>query len=86
VDEVQRLLRAEPRMPAVRVRELIVDLGYDGSQTIVNDYLRELRPLYLPRPRTYQRTSYRPGALCQFDTEPEVELRPLTHYDALIRA
>ena len=67
VDEIQRLLRAEPRMPAVRVRELIVEQGYDGSQTIVNDYLRELRPLYLPRPRTFQRTSYRPGALCQFD-------------------
>jgi transposase len=75
VDEVQRSLRAEPRMPAVRVRELIVDLGYDGSQTIVNDYLRELRPLYLPRPRSFQRTSYRPGALCQFDVwEPSSEV------------
>lgn len=26
-----------------------------------------MRPLFLPRPRTFQRTSYRPGALCQFD-------------------
>ena len=66
-DEIQRLLRAEPRMPGVRVRELIVELGYEGSQSILDDYLRELRPLYLPRPRTYQRTSYRPGSLCQFD-------------------
>ncbi len=32
-----------------------------------SDYLREVRRLFLPRPRTFQRTSYRPGALCQFD-------------------
>ena len=25
--------------------------------------VRELRPLFLPRPRSFQRTSYRPGAL-----------------------
>jgi len=26
-----------------------------------------VRPLFLTRPRTFQRTAYRPGALCQFD-------------------
>ena len=66
-------------MPAVRVRKLLVEPGYDGGQTILNDYLRELRPLYLPRPRTFQRTSYRPGALCQFDLwEPSSEV-PVGH-------
>jgi transposase len=65
-DEIHRLLRDDPRLPAVRVRELIVPLGFDGAQTIVNKYLREVRPLFLPA-RTYQRTVYRPGEICQFD-------------------
>ncbi len=64
--EIHRLLGAEPRLPGVRVRELIAELGYRGGQTIVDDYLREVRPLFAPR-RTYQRTQYRPGELCQFD-------------------
>jgi len=74
-DEIQRLLRADPRLPGRRVRELIAEQGYAGGKTILDDYVRELRPLYLPRPRTYQRTSYRPGALCQFDLwEPSSEV------------
>jgi transposase len=81
-DEIQRLLRTEPRLPAVRIREVLAEQGYDGGQTILDDYLRELRPLYLPRPRTYQRTTYRPGALCQFDLwEPSVEI-PVGHGQA----
>jgi hypothetical protein len=32
----------------------------------VDDYLREVRPLFL-RPRTFQRTVYRPGEICQLD-------------------
>ena len=48
-EEVHRLLREEPRLPGVRVRELIGELGYEGGQTIVDAYLREVRPLFLPR-------------------------------------
>jgi transposase len=66
-EEIHRLLREEPRLPGVRLRELIGELGYAGGKTIVDDYLREVRPLFLPRPRTFQRTAYRPGAFCQFD-------------------
>jgi transposase len=66
-EEVLRLLGEEPRLPGVRVRELLSELGYAGGKTILDDYLRQVRPLFLPRPRTYQRTHYRPGALCQFD-------------------
>ncbi len=66
-DEVHRLLRTDARLPGKRVRELLEEQGYAGSKTILDDYLREVRPLFLPRPRTFQRTSYRPGALCQFD-------------------
>jgi transposase len=74
-DEVHRLLRSDPRMPGRRVRELLEEQGFAGGKTIVDDYLREVRPLFVPRPRTFQRTSYRPGALCQFDLwEPSREV------------
>jgi transposase len=66
-DEIHRLLRADPDLPATRVRELIEPLGFDGRQTIVDVYVRELRPLFAPPPRSFQRTSYRPGEICQFD-------------------
>jgi transposase len=65
-EEIHELLRGDPRLPGVRVRELIEPLGFDGSKTIVDDYLREVRPLFLVR-RTFQRTVYRPGEVCQFD-------------------
>jgi transposase len=65
--DVQRLLCSDPRLPGKRVRELLEEQGYLGGKTILDDYLRELRPLFLPRPRTFQRTSYRPGVFCQFD-------------------
>jgi transposase len=65
-EEIHELLRGDPRLPGVRVRELIEPLGFDGSKTIVDDYLREVRPLFLAR-RTFQRTVYRPGEVCQFD-------------------
>ncbi len=74
-EEIHSLLGAEPRLPGKRICELIAELGYEGGKTILGDYLREVRPLFLPRPRTFQRTSYRPGALCQFDLwEPSREI------------
>lgn len=74
-EEIHRLLGGEPRLPGKRVRELITELGYEGGKTILDDYLREVRPLFLPRRRTFQRTSYRPGTLCQFDLwEPSREI------------
>ncbi|MCA1677799.1 MAG: IS21 family transposase [Actinobacteria bacterium] len=65
-DEIHRLLQGDAKLPGVRVRELIEPLGFDGHKTIVDDYLREVRPLFR-RARTYQRTVYRPGEICQFD-------------------
>jgi transposase len=77
-DEVHRLLKADPKLPGQRVRELITPLGFDGGKTIVDDYLREVRPLFDP-PRTFQRTIYRPGEICQFDLwEPKLEI-PVGH-------
>jgi transposase len=62
-DEIHRLLREDPRLPGQRIRELIASLGFDGGKTIVDDYLREVRPLFAPS-RTFQRTVYRPGEIC----------------------
>jgi transposase len=77
-DEIHRLLRDDPRLTGVRVRELIAPLGFVGGKTIVDDYLREVRPLFAP-PRSFQRTVYRPGEICQFDLwEPAAEV-PVGH-------
>jgi transposase len=73
------LLKWDPRLPGQRIRELIAPLGFDGGKTIVDDYLREVRPLFLPPPRVFQRTVYRPGEICQFDLwEPREEI-PVGH-------
>ena len=73
-ERVQGWLRQEPRLSATRIRELLVEEGYRGSGTIVNEYVRELRPLFAP-PRSFQRTVYRPGELVQFDVwEPSAPL------------
>jgi transposase len=78
-EEIHRLLTADPKLPGVRVRELLEPLGCSASKTIVDDYLREVRPLFAPKPRTFQRTVYRPGELCQFDVwEPAREI-PVGH-------
>jgi transposase len=76
--EIRRLLRGEPAMTGQRIRELIAPLGVEGGKTIVDDYLREVRPLFVT-PRTYQRTVYRPAEICQFDLwEPREEI-PVGH-------
>ena len=61
-EEIHELLRQDPRLPGVRVRELIEPLGFDGGKSIVDDYLREVRPLF-EKKRTHQRTVYRPGEI-----------------------
>jgi transposase len=77
-DEIHRLLREDPHLPGKRVRELLAGLGYEGGKTILDGYLREVRPLFEPR-RTAQRTLYRPGELLQFDLfEPSAEI-PVGH-------
>jgi transposase len=77
-DEIHRLLGQDASLSGQRVRELIEPLGFDGGKTIVDDYLREVRPLFA-RPRTFQRTVYRPGEICQFDLwEPRAEI-PVGH-------
>jgi len=67
VASIEQLLEDEPRLSGVRIREELEEDGYEGSKTILDDLLRELRPRYLPPPRSFQRTRYRPGELAQLD-------------------
>jgi transposase len=64
--DIHGLLGDDAELPGKRVLEILEGLGYEGSKTIVYDYLREIRPHFV-EVRTYQRTSYRPGELVQFD-------------------
>ena len=77
-DEIHWLLKDDPKLPGVRVRELIEPLGFDGGKTIVDDYLREVRPLF-KKIRTHQRTVYRPGEICQWDLWEPSRLVPVGH-------
>jgi transposase len=81
VPVICELLAEEPKLSGVRIREELEKLGYAGGRTILDELLRELRPRYL-KPRTFQRTRYRPGELAQFDLcEPRAEI-PVGHGQA----
>ena len=67
LQSIEELLEQTPTLSGVRIREEIEEQGYVGSKTILDDLLRELRPRFLTPPRSFQRTRYRPGELCQFD-------------------
>ena len=65
-EEIHRLLREDGALPGQVIRERLQEFGYAGGKTILDDYLREIRPILAP-PRTFQRTVYRPAQVCQFD-------------------
>lgn len=77
--EIHRLLADDPKLPGVRVRELLEPLGCMAGKTVVDDYLREVRPLFARPARTFQRTVYRPGEICQFDVWQPREEVPVGH-------
>jgi transposase len=73
-DQVHELLREDPEIESQRIRELLVESGFDGGKTIVDDYVREVRPFFADQ-RTFQRTVYRPGDVMQFDLwQPKREI------------
>jgi transposase len=77
-DWICEQLRADPRIQSLRLREMAIELGYEGGKTIFDDYVREVRPRFLVK-RTFQRTVYRPGELVQCDLwEPRVAV-PVGH-------
>ena len=71
-------LRADPTIQSQRLREMAGELGYAGGKTVFDDYVRELRPRFA-RPRTFQRTVYRPGELAQCDLWEPRELIAVGH-------
>ena len=77
-DWICERLAVDPRIQSLRLREMASELGYDGSKSIFDDFVREVRPRYL-RPRTFQRTVYRPGELVQCDLWEPRELIPVGH-------
>jgi len=75
---IHQLLADDGRVPSQVIRERIAEAGYAGGKTILDDYVRELRPVFAP-PRTFQRTHYEPGELVQFDLwEPSAPI-PVGH-------
>jgi transposase len=76
--EIHELLRRDGEIPAQVIRERIGAAGYSGGKTILDDYVRELRPVFAP-PRTFQRTHYEPGELVQFDLWEPSEPIPVGH-------
>jgi transposase len=73
-DEVHRLLREDPEIESQRIRELLSEQGFEGGKTIVDDYVRGVRPFFADQ-RTFQRTVYRPGDVLQFDLwQPKREI------------
>ena len=77
-DWICEQLAADPRIQSQRLRELASEIGYLGGKSIFDDFVREVRPRFL-KPRTFQRTVYRPGELIQCDLWEPKELIPVGH-------
>jgi transposase len=75
---IEERLQADPRIPSQRLREMAIELGYEGGKTIFDDWVREVRPRFLVK-RTFQRTIYRPGELVQCDLWEPREPIPVGH-------
>lgn len=76
--KIHELLKADGEIPSQVIRERITEAGYTGGKTILDDYVRELRPVFNP-PRTFQRTHYEPGQLVQFDLWEPSQPIPVGH-------
>jgi transposase len=75
---IHELLAEDGAIPSQVIRDRITAAGYRGGKTILDDYVRELRPVFAP-PRTFQRTHYEPAELVQFDLwEPSAPI-PVGH-------
>ena len=73
-DQVHELLREDPEIESQRIRELLIESGFEGGKTIVDDYVREVRLFFVDQ-RTFQRTVYRPADVMQFDLwQPKREI------------
>ena len=60
------MLDADATAPATVIIDRLRLEGYSGGITILKEYLREVRPVFI-RARSFQRTSYLPGEIGQTD-------------------
>lgn len=74
------LPKADPKLPVMRVGELLEPLGCRTCQTVVDDYLREVRPLFAPPPRPFQRTVWARCSASRSTARPEPEHDPRTDW------
>lgn len=65
-DAIAAMLDEDPKVPATVIIERLRRQGYAGGITILKDHLQRVRPLFIAA-RSYQRTTYLPGELGQFD-------------------
>jgi len=77
-EQINALLKGDPKIPAQVIGDRITEAGYTGKQTILDDLVRELRPVHAPS-RVFQRTLYTPGEICQFDIWRPGEEIPVGH-------
>jgi transposase len=64
--DVAEMLDEDAEVPATVMLDHLQARGYAGRITILKDYLQKERPRYLAR-RSFQRTTYAPGEIGQFD-------------------
>lgn len=64
--DIAEMLESDAEAPATVILENLHARGYRGRITILRDYLKEERPRYRAR-KSFQRTSYLPGEIGQFD-------------------
>lgn len=64
--DISEMLSDDAEVPATVVLDRLQERGYKGRITILKDYLQAERPRHLAR-RSFQRTSYVPGEIGQFD-------------------
>ena len=89
-EEIHSLLRGDAELESQRIRELLIEQGFEGGKTIVDDYVREVRPFFRDQ-RSYQRTAARhktqprsdrpcrgeaPTAMASPVTRPQCRLNP----------
>lgn len=65
-DEIARLLATDPKVSAAVMCQRLTERGFDGSLTIVRDYLRHVRPHATPKV-AFIRFESAPGVQCQID-------------------
>jgi len=64
--DISEMLELDAEVPATVILSHLQERGYRGRITILKDYLQAERPRHLAA-RSFQRTSYAPGELGQFD-------------------